>query len=104
MIYLVAETWILLESNLVEKLKIIYRGRYKMEEISFQEYTKAQDKLFWYERFMEINDNSDECYFDLNIDWKERYELLSNKWTGWLLTLTWLHNKHKKTDIESVFN
>ena len=94
MIYLVAETWILLESNLVEKLKIIYRGRYKMEEISFQEYTKAQDKLFW----------SDECYFDLNIDWKERYELLSNKWTGWLLTLTWLHNKHKKTDIESVFN
>ena len=40
-----------------------------MEEISFQEYTKAQDKLFW----------SDECYFDLNIDWKERYELLSNK-------------------------
>ena len=94
MIYLVAETWILLESNLVEKLKIIYRGRYKMEEISFQEYTKAQDKLFW----------SDECYFDLNIDWKERYELLSKKWTGWLLTLTWLHNKHKKTDIESVFN
>ena len=57
------------ESNLVEKLKIIYRGRYKMEEISFQEYTKAQDKLFW----------SDECYFDLNIDWKERYELLSKK-------------------------
>ena len=50
-----------------------------MEEVSFQEYTKAQDKLFWYERFMEINDNSDECYFDLNIDWKERYELLSNK-------------------------
>ena len=94
MIYLVAETWILLDSNLVEKLKIIYRGRYKMEEISFQEYTKAQDKLFW----------SDECYFDLNIDWKERYELLSKKWTGWLLTLTWLHNKHKKTDIESVFN
>ena len=74
MIYLVAETWILLESNLVEKLKIIYRGRYKMEEISFQEYTKAQDKLFW----------SDECYFDLNIDWKESYELLSKKWTGWL--------------------
>ena len=67
------------ESNLVEKLKIIYRGIYKMEEVSFQEYTKAQDKLFWYERFMEINDNSDECYFDLNIDWKERYELLSNK-------------------------
>ena len=74
MIYLVAETWILLESNLVEKLKIIYRGRYKMEEISFQEYTKAQDKLFW----------SDECYFDLNIDWKERYELLFKKW-NWLI-------------------
>lgn len=26
-----------LKSNLVEKLKIIYRGRYKMGEISFQE-------------------------------------------------------------------
>lgn len=51
-----------LESNLVEKLKIIYRGRYKMGEFSFQEYTKAQDKLFWYERFMEINDNSDEFF------------------------------------------
>ena len=50
-----------------------------MEEISFQEYTKAQDKLFWYERFMENNDNSDEFFFDLNIDWKERYELLSKK-------------------------
>ena len=58
-----------LESNVVEKLKIIYRGRYKMEEISFQEQTKAQDKLFW----------SDKCYFDLNIDWKERYELLFKK-------------------------
>lgn len=68
-----------LESNLMEKLKIIYRGIYKMGEFSFQEYTKAQDKLFWYERFMEINDNSDECYFDLNIDWKESYELLSKK-------------------------
>ena len=51
-----------LESNLVEKLKIIYRGRYKMGEFSFQEYTKAQDKLFWYVRFMENNDNSDEFF------------------------------------------
>lgn len=33
---------------------------------------------------MEINDNSDECYFDLNIDWKERYELLSKK-MNWLI-------------------
>ena len=63
-----------LEYKLLEKLKMINQGRYKMGEISLNEYTKMQDSFRWYERYMENNDNKDACYFDPNVDWKARYD------------------------------
>ncbi|MDD6955620.1 MAG: bacteriocin [Solobacterium sp.] len=63
-----------LEYKLLEKLKMINQGRYKMGEISLKEYTKMQDSFRWYERYMENNDNKDVCYFDPNVDWKARYD------------------------------
>ena len=53
---------------------MINQGRYKMGEISLNEYTKMQDSFRWYERYMENNDNKDACYFDPNVDWKARYD------------------------------
>ena len=33
-----------------------------------------KDSFRWYERYMENNDNTDDCYFDPNVDWKARYD------------------------------